>query len=468
MMSNAKRVIASVQIWCCLAANVLFAHMAAGAAPMANADRVVVMISVDGLAAFYWDDENAEMPTLRALAAGGALGRMKASAPTVTWPNHATLVTGVTPSRHGVVGNNYYDRKNRRPVALISDPDFDQEQIVKVPTIYDLAKRKGLQTAAVRWPASRNAKSLDWTFPDVASNEILRKYTTSALLNECLAAGLWEDGEVVDAGRPNVQIVSDPMCARVFDFILRNHRPQLALLHLIHVDHVQHLSGPRSPEAYAAIKMADEQVRSIWEFLKKEYPDRATLVIVSDHGFSPTEHLIFPNVILRDAGLVEVKDKKATGGALHVIVQGGAAMVYVIDEDRRETTIDRVSALFDGSEGIWKVVGPGQLKDHGIAQPKEDPNAPDMVLFAKDGYSFSESAAGTAAILERPERKGNHGHDENLPSMFATFAAWGTGIRSGVQLGEIRNTDVAPTIARLLGLAMPEVEGKPLTAALTD
>src|ERR1051325_1252106 len=104
-------------------------------------ERVVVMISVDGLAADYMDDPKAEMPAIRALAAEGArASSMKAVTPTVTWPNHTTLVTGVMPARHGVVGNNYLDRKTGKHVVLISDPVYDKDQIVKAPTIYDLAK----------------------------------------------------------------------------------------------------------------------------------------------------------------------------------------------------------------------------------------------------------------------------------------------------------------------------------------
>src|SRR5579864_5651154 len=77
----------------------------------ADTSGAVVMISVDGLAAFYMDDPRAEMPTIRALANEGAKASlMKAVAPTVTWPNHTTLVTGVTPARHGVVGNDFFDR----------------------------------------------------------------------------------------------------------------------------------------------------------------------------------------------------------------------------------------------------------------------------------------------------------------------------------------------------------------------
>jgi len=73
------------------------------------------MISVDGLVAYYLDDPKAEMPTIRALAAEGArASMMKASTPTVTWPNHTTLVTGVTPARHGVIANNYFDAQQAR------------------------------------------------------------------------------------------------------------------------------------------------------------------------------------------------------------------------------------------------------------------------------------------------------------------------------------------------------------------
>src|ERR1035438_9546919 len=151
----------------------------AGPTAAANSGRIVVMISVDGLAAYYLDDPKAEMPAMRALAAAGARATMmKASTPTVTWPNHTTLVTGVTPARHGVVGNNYLDRVTGQKVTLISDPVFDKDEIVKVPTLYDVAKAAGMKTTAIRWPATRNARTLDWTIPDVGTLELLRKYTT--------------------------------------------------------------------------------------------------------------------------------------------------------------------------------------------------------------------------------------------------------------------------------------------------
>jgi predicted AlkP superfamily pyrophosphatase or phosphodiesterase len=89
-------------------------------------------------------------------------------------------------------------------------------------------------------------------------------------------------------------------------------------------------------------------------------------------------------------------------------------------------------------------------------------------LFAREGYSFDESATGASATVARRELRGSHGHDENLPCMDATFIAWGSGIKPRTKLGDIHNTDVAPTIARLLDLPLTAVDGKLLSAALAE
>lgn len=220
-----------------------------------DSDRIVVLMSIDGLAAFYLDDPKAEMPTLRKLAAAGARAEgMRASTPTVTWPNHTTLVTGVSPARHGVVGNNYLDRATGKKVTLILDPVFDKDQIVKVPTLYDLAKAAGMKTTAIRWPATRNAKTLDWTIPTVSTFDLLHQYTTPALVRECQQAGIdLFAGESAQGGSESAGTKpSDDCCTRVFIRILHEHRPSLALLHVAQVDHDQHLHGPRSPEAFTA------------------------------------------------------------------------------------------------------------------------------------------------------------------------------------------------------------------------
>jgi predicted AlkP superfamily pyrophosphatase or phosphodiesterase len=440
-------------------------------AAVTNSDRIVVMISVDGLAGYYLDDPQAQMPTLRELAAAGArAASMKVSTPSVTWPNHTTLVTGVTPARHGVVGNNYFDRGTGQKVTLISDPVFDKEQIVKVPTIYDLAKAAGMKTAAIRWPATRNAPTLDWTIPAVSSPDLFRKYTTPALLSECEQAQKENPGSAGGADPSGLAsgTPTDETCTRVFNFILHKHRPNLALLHVTDVDHTQHLKGPKSPEAYAAVKAADGQVREVWEELQRDFPGKATLLVVSDHGFSETKGILLPNVVLRKAGLVSASGKKSKSSAVQVVAQGGAALVYVLDQAHRASVLARVRQAFTGVKEVSKIIGPDQLKDYGVADPKDDPHAPDMLLFAQEGCVFGDTAAGQLPFSEKPERRGSHGHDPDLPDLHATFVAWGVGIKHGARLGEISNLSVAPTLAKLLGLSIPNAQGQPLAAALAN
>ncbi len=432
---------------------------------VADRDRIVVMISIDGLANFYMNDPAAQMPTIHQLAAEGAkAASMKASDPTVTWPNHTTLVTGVSPARHGVVGNNWYDRAKGEKVTLIWDPVLDKDEIVKVPTIYDLAKAAGLRTAAIKWPATRNAHSLDWTAPDVGKEELVRKYTTPALLKECKTAGYdivyGDQGKDISRSR---SIEEDELWTQVFNMILHKHRPNLALLHLVAVDHTQHIDGPRSEGAYEAIKASDSQVRDVWEELQRDFPGKATLIIVSDHGFSPNKTKINPTAILEKAGLVEMNGHHVTGGSVYPLTQGGSVLIYVLDEAKRNAIMRQVKEAFEHVDGIYKILGPDGFADYGIGDPKHDPHAPDMVIFGKVGYYFGDTAAGG-----KKEHKGSHGHDSHLPDLHPVFVAWGQGIKPGTKLGDIDNRWVAPTIAKLLGVEIPNAEGEPLTDALSQ
>jgi predicted AlkP superfamily pyrophosphatase or phosphodiesterase len=430
-------------------------------------DRIVVLISVDGLAHYYFDDPKAEMPAIRQLAAEGARAeKMKCSMPTVTWPNHTTLVTGVHPGRHGVIGNNYFDRAKAQVVPLIPDPLFNKEEIVRTPTIYDVAKAAGLRTAAIIWPASRGAKTLDWTVPDVFEDKLFQGYATPSLLDEWKQAGIpfEKQQEWCKTGKGEDR---DRMYVQMLNHVIRTHRPNLALLHLVEVDHVEHAKGPQSPEAYAAVKFADERVREVWDELKKSFPGKATLIVSSDHGFLPYRQQIQPNVLLRSEGLVTTEGAKVTGGTVRVLGQGGACFLYVLDDAKRDEWIARVTKLFRNVEGVELVIPPNDFPKCGLADPRKNPQMADIVLSAKSGYSFSDSLAGGLVVTPKTDEvKGTHGYDPNQPGLHGTFVAWGAGIEPGRKLGTMNNTDVAPTIAALLGLQMKDVDGHALDGAL--
>lgn len=258
------------------------------------------------------------------------------------------------------------------------------------------------------------------------------------------------------------------MYVQMLNHVVRKHRPNVAVLHLVEVDHVEHAKGPQSPEAYAAVKFADDRVREVWEELKKSFPGKATLIVSSDHGFFAYRQQVQPNVLLRNEGLLTVEGTKITGGTVRTVGQGGAAFIYVLDPPDREAVIERLAQKFKEVEGVDLVIGQRDFPRYGLADPRKNPHMADLVLSARDGYSFSDSLAGNLVVTPKSDTvKGTHGYDPNQPALHATFVAWGAGIKRGAKLETMSNTDVAPTMAELLGLKMAEVDGQVLATILT-
>ncbi len=425
-------------------------------------DRCVILVSVDGLAGFYLDDPVAHLPTLRRLAAEGARAEgMLCSFPTVTWPNHTTLVTGVHPARHGVIGNNYWDRTTRRNVPLIVDPVFDKSEIVRVPTVYDVAHKAGLVTAAIVWPATRNAQTLHFTVPDMKGNESWLRYGTRSWLEELRQAGIPVDRHATWVEQ-SAGAQRDWLYVRMATQLLEKHAPNLLLIHLIEVDHIQHRDGPRSPDAYWSVNYADNCLRDLLDAVARSARrDKTTVIVTSDHGFFPIDFEIRPAVALRKLGLRSGSESKAA-----VVSQGGACAVYIMDQDRRQQITDQLVEIFHATHGIQAVLRPDEFRRVGQPTPQEDPRAPDLWLSAESGYSFSDSEAGEELVVPRASRAGTHGYLPDHPDMWGTLVLWGNGIRSGVRLGKVSNLDVAPTIAALLGLQLPGADGRVLSEAL--
>lgn len=436
-----------------------------GMAPAAEprADRCVILISVDGLANFYLDDPLADIPTIRQLAAEGARADgIVCSFPTVTWPNHTTLVTGVGPGKHGVLGNKYLDRASATKIALIPDPLFDKDQIVKVPTIYDVAHRAGLVTAGIVWPATRNARTLDWTVPDMFGDEAWPKYGTPAWLEELRAAGIPIDRHGTWTKEAGGGVQRDWLYTRMARHLFEHHPPNLLLIHLVEVDHVEHKFGTRSPEAYWSVSFADDRVRDIVDAARKStFGDKVTVIVASDHGFYPIETDIRPNVLLKKLGYIKETDGKTTRQAL-CVAQGGGCMVYVLDDAHRNEITQKLVVEFESVEGVSDVVTPDEFAALGLATREQDLRAPDFWLSAKSGYSFTDTETGDDVTAPRETRGGTHGYLPDQPEMLGTLVISGYGVASGKRLGKARNIDVAPTMAKLLGIELPDADGRAL------
>jgi predicted AlkP superfamily pyrophosphatase or phosphodiesterase len=132
--------------------------------------RMVVVISLDGFPAFALDDPKLPVPTLRRMIQNGFSARMTTVNPTITWPNHTTMVTGVRSDQHGLLANGTISRTGGWPPVKV-EPMFDKEKMVRAPTVYDAAYKAGLTTAQVNWVAINRAPTITWEFSEWASPE---------------------------------------------------------------------------------------------------------------------------------------------------------------------------------------------------------------------------------------------------------------------------------------------------------
>jgi predicted AlkP superfamily pyrophosphatase or phosphodiesterase len=452
---------------------VLLTCFAAIAARGASADPsrapIVILISVDGLAAYNFDDPKVDIPTIRWMAANGARAeRMEAVFPSVTWPTHTSLVTGVHPGRHGVLGNAYYDRSQKKKIPLLPDPLFDKEELVKVPTIYDVAQLAGLKTAGVNWPASRNARHLDWQVPDVGIQEIYEKSSTPSLLTELKAKNIpfakqAEWAKAGNLGKP----MRDWMYTRIAEHILQTHRPNVLVIHYVTVDSFSHAHGANSPEVRWAANDTDHRIRELVDTVKAAgLADRTTFIVTADHGFTDYDKNINLSVLLKEKNLMTVAGNNIVDAKVTLLSQGGAAMLYIRDAADRERIIADLVPELKKIEGIDVVVPSSEFASVGHLTPAQNPHEPDIFVSAAAGYAFAENPASKVLINPTGNTKGTHGSSASNPLIDATFVAWGAAIKPGAKLGRIRNVDVAPTMAAILGVKMENVDGRALTEIL--
>lgn len=422
-----------------------------------------IVISIDGLASFYWADPAASMDTLRALGEQGVVAaRMETVFPSTTWPTHVSLMTGVSPARHGVVGNSILNRATATAEDLSGDPVYDASDLLRAPTVYDHAKAAGLRTAAIDWPATRKSRSLDFCLPFFKDQRIFETQTAPAVWTELAELGYPLDKQGEWAQLPK-RFLKDAMVADLAAHVLHRHAPDLLLVHFLCVDSFQHLYGPRSPEAYWALRYVDGLIGRLLAGLPAgTLEDRIALFVVSDHGFLPVARDVRPNVRLRQLDLLRVDAAgRVTGGQARFVMNHGAGYVYALAGGDQERLLHDVARELTALEGVARVWTTKDYAGLGLPTPTENAQAGDLLFEAVPGYSFADEALGDD-VTGPPKYRGTHGHLPTHDDLGAFFLAAGAGITRGAGLAPIRSRDVAPTLAQTLGVSMGATEGRVL------
>jgi predicted AlkP superfamily pyrophosphatase or phosphodiesterase len=422
----------------------------------------VILVSVDGMAPDYYaapERLGARVPNLTTLKSGGAYAEgVEGVYPTVTYPSHTTLVTGMRPAGHGIVQNRIFEA----PTEPQTGAWYWYASAVRSETLWTEAHKAGKTVAAVGWPVTVGA-NVDYDVPEIyepgeapATWKRVAQHSTPGLLEKALGPDPEKAGSI------------DERVTTVSEFLVKTYRPNLLLVHLVELDAVQHRNGPRTTAAIEAAEREDGYVGRIVQATREAgIFDTTTFFIVSDHGFARIDRKFSPNVVLANEGLITLDGSgKATSWKAAAWPAGGSCALIVRDANDEETEA-KVRSIFSNwvkrdHSPIRQVVSRAELRQMGAI-----PEAY-LMLEAAPGFSFDDLVTGSAVHATNDSYRGTHGYLPTNPEMRAALIAYGVGIRPGTVLSLVRMIDIAPTIASLLDVNLPHAEGERIEAMLKE
>ena len=430
----------------------------------------VVLISIDGLAAYHLNNPELELPNIRALAHRGVWAENGRTVfPSVTHPSHATIITGVSPRIHGVLNNRMTNRLSGESFHV---SEKSRAQSIEVPTLFDAAKKKGLKTMAMFWPETKGDSSVDF---NVAHEHQPPRYDGQGRLDPVIArpeflSELRSAGVPIDLyfrwyGDFALNGARDIILANATSYVIRRHRPQLVATLISVTDSTQHRYGADHYLSQAALTTADHCVGILREAVKAAgIEDKTTFIITADHGFHSVEHEVNVYPLLSAAGL--------TG---RVTLHQGGWNMYVELGENFDTGSDgpafkRFLSRAADLRGVARIIPPEEFHQLGTRRYEEDPRVAGQYLLVADidTHLVSDSSNTSTDRYRKPIPSHGHGYLPSHPRMYPAFVISGHGIRAGKRIGPVRNHDIAPTIARILDLDLKGVEGRVLEEALVE
>jgi hypothetical protein len=420
--------------------------------------KYVVMISIDGGAAFHLENQALEIPNIRSLIRKGVWAESSETVfPTVTHPSHITLITGVHPAKHGVLANEMADKEGN----LSDENTFAHRDIVLTDTIFDQAKRRGLVTASLYWPESVDDPSIDYNLI-TRSKGGQRSLVRNAWTEELQRAGI--PVELYDAVHNDMDsdALTDDLAGRAAAEVIRQHRPNLLAIHFLQTDHAQHRFGPAHPITQAAFHLVDSSIgRIIRATNEAGIADETTFIICADHGFSGAEYQLNIAAYLGEAGLEGKVRLYPTGSGM--FVRELPNFVPAQDAPKLEQMFTRLR----NDPHILHIYQSGEFPKLGLPRFEDSSRVQGQFLILSDIDTYLAASPNGSTSLKHLEHPAfGHGTLPQFGRMYPMLVLSGSGVKSGIRIGHVHNVDVAPTVCRLLGLPKMEVEGRVLGEAL--
>lgn len=408
----------------------------------------VILISVDGLRPeFYMEAEWGMVNVRQGMKVGAYAEGVRGSFPTVTYPSHTTIVSGVLPAKHGIYYNTPVE-----PLG-ISGKWFWYYKDIKVPTLWTAAKDAGLTTACVSWPVTVGAP-ITYNLPEyvvLPQNKGEKKDEVKAMLLESSPKELVQEvqdyavGKFGEFGATLDYNSNDQNKARMAAYIIKRYKPNFLALHIAATDHFEHEQGRDGDKVRSAVVGADVAIRNLIDAVEAAgIAKNTTFIITGDHGFVDIHTQFKPNVLLAQLGLYDDGNKE--GWKAYFQQSGGSAFLHLKDPKDKATLAKVVQGLAKLPEGMKRMFD--VLDKEALVKAQGDPNAV-LALAAHQGFSFGASATGD---MLASVSGGTHGYLPNFKEIQTGFVAFGKGIKPGVVLPLIGQEDIAPLIAKLLNL----------------
>lgn len=356
----------------------------------------VLLISLDGFRNDYADKYQAK--NLLALRAEGASAEgLIPSFPSLTFPNHISLVTGMYPEHHGIVANNLYDPDRKQEFSM-SAASTDGSWYRAMP-LWVLAEQQGIKTACMFWPAS---------------DAEIRGIRPSAWFKY--------DGNV-----PNQQRVDQIL---TWLKLPEAQRPHFLTLYFDDVDSAGHTYGPDAPETRAAVQRVDALIGTLRKGIA-ETGVPVNIIVVADHGMQYAPESI-PLTTFTDLTGVRA-------------ISGGP---FVLLYSPNSETTERLYRDLHGKSPKFDVYRRKDVPKH--LHYSADPRIGDLVVIAKVPVQFTVNEG------QGKPSAGKHGFDPaKFPTMRAVFIAAGPNIRKGARFGLVENVAIMPFVAKILDVKLP-------------
>lgn len=371
-----------------------------------QAKHYVILVSLDG---FRWDYAAKYGATnLERMAKEGASAPegMIPSFPSVTFPNHYTIVTGLLPEHHGLVENNFYDPARKQSYASRNPATVRDGSWYGGVPLWSLAEKQGMRSACLFWPGSE-----------------------AEIAGERPAYYLHYDNAVPDEQRVD-QVIA-------WLKLPEAERPHFITLYYYEPDHTGHSVGPDSPQTGDAVRHVDALIGTLMADLKSVRL-AVDLIVLADHGMATVE-----------GDWIDL-DKYAD---LSKFVTVGS-LLYAPDEEAAERAYRQLHGASDKFVVYRRRDVPAYLhysSNARIGDPVVIPTGPYLIR--------THAPQDTGKPAEAPP-KGDHGYDPaKMKSMRAIFYAEGPDIRVGYKAAPFPNVDVYPLIARILGLRIGKIDG---------